>query len=81
MTFKQFRQWCNDRACDGRWGYDTAVYCIELIQNMMKIPWWKRNKVWKKIQCGVLYAVVNPTNQKIKEVMGAKMDGERIEEE
>ena len=39
MTFKQFKRWCNDRACDGCWGYNDALYCIELVQNMMKIPW------------------------------------------
>lgn len=77
MTFKQFRQWCNDRACDGCWGIKEAMYCIELIDNMNKIPFWKRNKVWKKIKPKVLYAVVNPINQKIQEAMGAKMDGER----
>lgn len=75
MTFKQFKKWCSDRACDGCWGYNDALYCIELIQNMMKIPWWKRNKVWKKIETQVLYAVVTPINQKIQEVMGAKLDG------
>ena len=66
MTFKQFKRWCNDRACDGRWGYEDAVYCIELIQDMMKIPWWKRNKAWKKINLLVLHAVVTPTNQKFQ---------------
>ena len=76
MTFRQFKQWCNDRVCDGYWGYNDAVYCIELIQNIRKIPWWKRNKTWKKIEPQVLYAVVTPINQKIKEVMGAKRDGD-----
>lgn len=67
MTFKQFKQWCNDRACDGCWGHKDALCCIELIQNMMKIPWWKRNKTWKKIETQVLYAVVTPINQMIQE--------------
>ena len=76
MKFKQFKQWCNERACDGRWGSHDALYCMNLIENMMKIPWWRRNKTWKKIETRVLYAVVNPINQKIQEVMGAKMDGD-----
>lgn len=79
MTFKQFKRWCNDRACDGCWGYNDALYCIELVQNMMKIPWWKRKKVWKKIEPQVLYAVVTPINQKIQE-LAAKMDGDGNEE-
>jgi hypothetical protein len=41
-----------------------AMFCIELIDNMMRVPWWKRNKVWKKIEAGVLYSVVNPINKK-----------------
>lgn len=75
MTFKQFRKWCNDRACDGCWGSHDALYCTNLIDTMMKIPWWKRKRVWKQIEHRVIYAVVTPINQKIKEVMAAKMDG------
>ena len=73
MTYKEFRKWCNDRACDGCWGYKEAVLCIELLQNMRKIPWWKRRKEWKKIETQVLHAVVTPTNQKRQEIM-AHMD-------
>ena len=76
MTFKQFKQWCNDRACDGRWGFDEAIFCAELLDNMNRIPWWQRKKTWEKIEAKVLYAVVNPTNQKIQEVLGARMDGD-----
>lgn len=81
MTFKQFKQWCNERACDGCWGYNEAVYCIELLDTMMKIPFWRRNKVWKLVETKVLYAVVNPINQKIQEVMSAKMDGDGNEKQ
>jgi hypothetical protein len=68
MTFKQFREWCSDRACDGCWGFNDALYCIELIQNMMKIPWWKREKTWKKIETQVICAVVTPINKKRQEI-------------
>ena len=73
MTFKQFKRWCNDRACDGCWGYNDAIYCIDLIQTMMKIPWWKRERVWKKIELQVLATVVTPINQKRQEM--AAMEG------
>lgn len=73
MTFKQFKLWCNDRACDGLWGYNDAIYCIDLIQTMMKIPWWKRERVWKKIELQVLATVVTPINQKRQEM--AAMEG------
>lgn len=76
MTFKQFKQWCNERACDGCWGMNDAMFCIELIETMQKIPFWKRIKVWKKIETQVLISIVTPINQKIQEVMGAKMDGD-----
>ena len=76
MTFKQFKEWCNDRARDGCWGFNDATYCIELIRNMMRIPWRRRIKVWQEIETQVLCAVVTPINQKIQEVMGAKMDGD-----
>ena len=75
MTFKQFKQWCNGRACDGCWGSHDALYCINLIENMKKIPWWKRKRVWKKIEHSVIYAVVNPINKKIQDALGAKMEG------
>ena len=68
MTYKQFRQWCNERACDGCWGHDTAVCCIRILDDMQKIPFWRRKKTWKKIETRVLYAVVNPVNQKIQEM-------------
>ena len=74
MTFKEFKRWCNDRACDGCWGYEEANLCIELIDNMYRIPWWRKRKTWKKIELRVLHAVVNPTNQKRKEI--AAMEGD-----
>ena len=40
---------------------------------MMKIPWWKREKVWKIIEFAVIYYVVAPTNQKRQEM--AAMEG------
>ena len=73
MTFKQFKRWCSDRACDGCWGYEEALFCCELIRDMMKIPWWKREKVWKKIEIQVLASIVTPTNQKRQEM--AAMEG------
>ena len=76
MTFKQFKQWCNERAADGCWGSHDALYCINLIETMMKIPWWKRKKVWKQIELKVLSAVVTPINQKIKEVYGERRERE-----
>ena len=76
MTFKQFGSWCNDRACDGCWGYKEALLCIEVIDNVRKYPFWKREKVWNRyFKERIMTAIVEPTNRKIQEVFGAKMDG------
>ena len=71
MTFKQFEQWCNERSCDGCWGYEEASLCIEVIATLRKIPFWRRGKVWKKIKTRMEYEVINPTNRKIQEIRGA----------
>lgn len=76
MTLRQFRAWCNQRACDGCWSANVALYCIELMRNMEKIPWWRRRKVWGKISIAVMDSVVGPINRKIEEARK-----EEIEEE
>lgn len=71
MTFKQFDAWCNERACDGCWGMLEAMVCIDLIGKMRKIPFWKREKVWReKYEKQALDEIVNPIEEKIKEVYG-----------
>ena len=47
MKFKEFENWCNERACDGRWGMLTVMVCIDLIGKVIKVPFWKREKFWK----------------------------------
>lgn len=68
MKYKEFKRWCNDRACDGCWGKQEALLCIEVMNMMAKVPFWKRNKVWKKIAHIMLVEVVTPTNQKRQEI-------------
>ena len=75
MTFKEFKLWCGDRVCDGRWGFDDAKFCIDLLDDMARIPWWRRKRVWKKIENKVVFAVVTPINKKIKDATGVKMYG------
>lgn len=47
MTFKEFEKWCNERASDGKWSMLTAMVCIDLIKEIKRVPFWKREKVWK----------------------------------
>ena len=68
MTFKEFVEWCNDRACDGCWGMIEAMTCIDIISNIRKLPFWKRKKAWMEKQQQVLDEIVNPTNRKIQEM-------------
>lgn len=52
-TFKEFYDWCNRRACDGRWSAVTAMVCIDIINEVQKIkPLFfrkrAREKYWKE---------------------------------
>lgn len=50
MKFKEFKNWCNNRATDGCWSLAQAKYCIDLIELIQAYPFWKREKVWKKYE-------------------------------
>ena len=40
MTFKEFNKWCNERACDGCWGFVTAASCIAIVDELNKVPFF-----------------------------------------
>lgn len=65
MTYKEFVSWCNDRACDGRWGFRKAKACCEIISIVQSAPFWKRKKVWQAYEPDVVKKIVNPTNELI----------------
>lgn len=48
MKYKEFRVWCNERAADGCWDMMTAMFCVWVLREVKKIPFWKREKVWKE---------------------------------
>ena len=69
MSFKEFRAWCNDRACDGCWNMLTAMTCIELLEKIQRVPFWKREKTWQhEYKNQVLKEIINPIEAKIKEL-------------
>lgn len=68
MKYREFKSWCNDRAFDGRWGMKEAIICIEIIQEIEIMPFWKRNKRWKELEKDVVTLLIEPINKKIKEV-------------
>ena len=76
MTYRQFREWCNERACDGCWSRDVAEACIAIMDVMRGLPWYRRRKFWNVISFSVMDNIVGPINRKIEEARR-----EMIEEE
>ena len=69
MKFKEFVNWCNERACDGYWGTLTAMACIDSIGEVKKVPFWKREKFWKEnYEQQVLEEIINPIEKKLEEM-------------
>ena len=55
VTFEEFSDWANMRACDGCWSMTMAMVSIDAISEVMKIkPFFhrkrKREEAWKKIK-------------------------------
>lgn len=70
MRFKEFSNWCNDRACDGCWGMKEAVICSNICQEIYRLPFWKREKAWQDLyEKFITTNIVIPINKKIIEVM------------
>lgn len=34
MSYEEFKKWCNDRACDGRWSMLEAMACLQVIKEI-----------------------------------------------
>lgn len=75
MTLRKFRKWCNDRACDGRWSKDEAKFCANFLASMSKLSFWKRHRVWNTLKFGVILGIVNPVDQRIREINKADNGG------
>ena len=75
MKYKEFVKWCNQRACDGLWGMNTALCCIEVVNHIKKIPFWKRERVWKQtFESTILNELVCPTNELVASMECEKND-------
>lgn len=71
MKFKEFKSWCEQRACDGCWGLAEAMASIAIIEIISSAPFWKREKLWREeYEESVVRQIVNPIERKIKEVLG-----------
>lgn len=69
MKYKEFVDWCNQRACDGCWSAGTAMYCIGICSTIDSYRFWKREKIWKeKYEEEVVRDVVEVINEKRREM-------------
>ena len=73
MKFKEFTNWCNERACDGCWGMLEAMACINLMDEIRKTPFWKGEKFWKEnYEHQVLEEIINPIEKKLEEMKNGR---------
>ncbi|MDE6946272.1 MAG: hypothetical protein K2P14_03710 [Anaeroplasmataceae bacterium] len=69
MKFKEFSAWCNDRTFDGCWSANTAGYCISILNEIYRAPFWQREKIWKnQYESIVVEGIIKPINKKMKEM-------------
>lgn len=66
MKYKEFKEWVQNRLCDGCWGSKEALLCIHVYREIEKMPFWKRNKQWKEEAEYLVPNVIEPINEKIK---------------
>lgn len=72
MRFKEFVAWCNERACDGYWGMMQAITCIDILEQIRKKPFWRREKIWREeYRDYVEKCIIKPINQMIEEAVKA----------
>lgn len=55
ITFKEFSEFCNARACDGKWDFSTALVCCDVMREVCKEkPLFRKNKAreqkWQNIK-------------------------------
>ena len=67
MKYKEFRDWCNDRAADGCWNMENAICCISIIELIEEERFWKREKKWQELneKYSIVETIVNPINDLI----------------
>lgn len=68
MKYKEFKSWCNERACDGCWSIPTALTCIKIMSEINKHLFWKREKEWQKICNVVENDIISVIDKKLKDI-------------
>ena len=70
LTYRQFKDWCNERCCDGKWSAMHALIAIKLIDIMENQTFWKKNSEWEnnwKQYAMQLISSVENANTELKE--------------
>lgn len=49
MKYKEFVDWCNDRACDGYWSMMDAAACIDIMHHVESFTIMKREEQFQKL--------------------------------
>ena len=49
MTFKQFKNECYNRACNGKWPFEVAIGFVGIATDISSLWFWKREKEFKKL--------------------------------
>lgn len=50
FTLKDFKQWCWDKYEFGGWTRDVELICATLLAEMLKVPFFRRKRVWEDIK-------------------------------
>ena len=65
MTFKEFNEWCNRRACDGCWSANTVIYCMAICRRINALPFWERKRAWDEVKDFIEKEVVQVIDEKM----------------
>jgi hypothetical protein len=66
ITFKEFCSWANDRACDGQWSAESAIWTSFIIRNVYEVKSLffrkrKREQRWQEFKRQLLNPEVELT--------------------
>lgn len=68
MTYKDFLDWCGKRACDGCWDSKTATFCLNTIEYIESLFFWKRKRAWSILRPIIEKEVVEAIENRRKEL-------------
>lgn len=48
MRYKDFINWCDERDAAKNWEKGTQAACVEIIVLVNRVPFWNREREWRK---------------------------------